>query len=170
MKLLFNVALFQIGWFASVLGAAHDRPYLGPLIVGVALAVHLRFFATKREGFLILASALLGAVAESAIGLTGVIAYRADPPPSWLCPPWIVAMWTNFSLTLRHSLRWLERRFVLAAIAGAVGGPLAYLTGRRLGAIELIEPVAAILLLAALWRIALLLLFAMSRHLKKNQA
>lgn len=165
MKTLLNVALFQIGWFASVLGAAHDRLYPGPLVVGVALALHLRFFGTRREGWLILASALLGLVAESALGLTQLVSYAADPAPAWLCPPWIVAMWANFGLTLRHSLSGLERRPYLATALGAVAGPLAYAGGAELGAIVLHDLVRASLFISVLWGFGLATLSRVSWRL-----
>lgn len=162
MKILANVLLFHIGWFASVLGAAQDRPYLGPAVVGIALAIHLCLFGTRRELLLILASAALGTIAESAFARTGFASYRADPLPPWLCPPWISAMWANFAMTLRHSLRWLEARPFLALVVGAAAGPLAYLAGARLGAIAFHDPAPAILFLAALWATALAALLRLS--------
>ena len=166
VRTLLNIALFQIGWFASVLGAAHHRPYLGPLVVGTALAIHLRFFGTKLEALLILASALLGTVAESSLALAGLLAYRADPGPAWACPPWIVAMWANFGLTLRHSLRGLDGRPLLATAVGAVAGPLAYVAGSRLGALTLLEPVSGVLLLSVLWGGALYALLRIQLSIK----
>jgi hypothetical protein len=60
-------------------------------------------------------------------------------------------MWMLFATTLNVSLRWL-RRFPLAAIAlGAIGGPLAYWGGARLGAMEFTAPVAATAALAIGW-------------------
>ena len=163
MKLLGNVALFQIGWLASVLGAAQDRPFLGPIVVSIVVAIHLRSLGTKGEGLLILASALLGTTAESVLASTGTLSYHADPPPLWLCPPWITAMWANFAITLRHSLRWLESRPALAALLGAVAGPLAYAAGARLGAIEPLG-MLAFLSLAMLWGISVPILFRLSRN------
>jgi hypothetical protein len=165
VKLVANVALFQIGWFASVLGAASGYPLVGPAVVGVVLTVHLLRFGTRREAALVAASALLGAAAESALFLTGLVSYRADSPPVWLAPPWIIGMWANFAITLRHSLRWLGSRWLLAAFLGAVAGPLAYVGGERLGAIELLKPLPAILALAALWGLALVGFLGLSRRL-----
>jgi hypothetical protein len=60
-------------------------------------------------------------------------------------------MWMLFATTLNVSLRWL-RRYPLAAIAlGAIGGPLAYWAGARLGAMEFAAPVAATAALAFGW-------------------
>ncbi len=168
MKTLANLALFQIGWFASVLGAAQGHPFAGPLVVGIAIAIHLRWFGTKREALLILASAAFGTVAESALSLTGLVSYRSDPVPSWLCPPWITAMWANFAMTLRHSLRWLEGRWFLGWLLGAAAGPLAYVAGSRLGAIELLDAIPALSILASVWAGALIALPLLSRKIARS--
>jgi hypothetical protein len=152
---LANAVLFHIGWFASVLGAATGHPFAGPIVVALLLVAHLRLFGTRREAILILASAALGALAESALGLTGWLSYRSHPGPSWLCPPWIVAMWVNFGMTLRHSLRWLEGRRAFAALIGGFFGPFAYVAGSRLGAIELVQPGPALIALGVVWALSL---------------
>jgi hypothetical protein len=167
LSTLGNVALFQIGWFASVLGAARGHPLAGPVVVIVALTIHLNWSGTRREWVLILAGALLGTVAESALALTGLVSYRADPAPAWLSPPWITALWANFTMTLRHSLAWLEGRWLLASLIGGGAGPLAYLAGWRLGAIELPEPVPTFFILAALWAVATTSLLFLSRKLPR---
>ena len=47
-------------------------------------------------------------------------------------------MWINFALTLNGSMRWLHGRYLLAAVLGAIGGPLAYVAGVKLGAAALL--------------------------------
>ena len=48
-----------------------------------------------------------------------------------IAPFWMLALWIAFATTLNHSMRWLMHRPVVAAIGGAVFGPLAYLAGRN---------------------------------------
>ena len=43
-------------------------------------------------------------------------------------------MWMNFALTLNHAMAWLKGRPVVGLILGAIGGPLAYFAGAKLGA------------------------------------
>jgi hypothetical protein len=155
VKTAANVALFQIGWFASILGAAGGHAFVGPVAVGLILAIHFRWLGTKREWPLLVLSGALGTLAESVLALTGLVSYRADPAPRWLCPPWITAMWVNFAMTLKHSLGWLEGRCVLALLLGALAGPLAYVAGERLGAIELARPPLALTTLGLIWGSAL---------------
>ena len=63
----------------------------------------------------------------------------------------MVSLWIAFATTLNHSLRWLVNRPVAAALCGAIGGPLAYLAGAKLGALTIGAPLPAIALIAVLW-------------------
>jgi hypothetical protein len=58
----------------------------------------------------------------------------------WLAPVWIIAMWAGFATLLHVALRWLLPHRWLAALLGAVGGPLAYYAGMRLGAVNFPDP------------------------------
>jgi hypothetical protein len=50
---------------------------------------------------------------------------------------WIIALWITLGLTLNHSMAWM-RRYIWASVAlGAIGSPLSYFAGSRLGAAEL---------------------------------
>lgn len=158
MRTLLNLALFQLGWLACVVGAAAGRPWLGVGVVGIVLGVHVIGPGRPNELPLVAASAALGIVADSALRASGLVLYAAAWSPSWLAPVWIVAMWANFAITLDHSLSWLSRRPFLAAALGALGGPLAYVAGSRLGAVEL-RP-WSLAALAAIWAVALPLLTA----------
>jgi hypothetical protein len=150
--MLANFILFQLGWFACVLGGAHDRPWLG---TGVALAIvvwHLaRVRDPRRELALVLIAAAVGAAFESALSALGWVRYPTGMLVPGTAPVWLVAIWMLFATTLNVSLRWL-RRFPPAGIAlGAIAGPLAYWGGARLGAMEFVAPVAATAALAIGW-------------------
>jgi hypothetical protein len=164
--MLLNYGLFQLGWFACVMGAAKGHPWLGLPVVAMAVLVHL--FAARqpvREASLLLICTLLGAVLDSALLLTGWIEY---PNGLWLpglAPYWIVAMWVLFGTTLNRSLRWMRGRPWLALLFGAVGGPLSYAAGEGMGAMSMSNPVMAMTALAALWGLVLPLLFATAARL-----
>ena len=49
----------------------------------------------------------------------------------------ILAVSTLFATTLNGSMAWLAGRYRLAAVLGALCGPVSYLAGARLGAIAL---------------------------------
>ena len=47
MKKIINLTLFQIAWFAAVLGAANDVPWLGPLVMVPVLVWLARVCAVR---------------------------------------------------------------------------------------------------------------------------
>jgi len=131
-----NYLGLQLGWLACAWGAANGLPWLGPLVVAVHLGIHLYWSAERRrEAVFIVIVTLLGLVVDSLQKVSGLVVYAADfPALPWLAPPWIVAMWTLFATAINSSLKWLDGRYGLAAILGAVFGPLSYRAGAALGA------------------------------------
>ena len=161
-----NVVLFQAAWFAAVLGAARGMLWLGPLSMIPVLALHLALEENRRgEARLLLAAGLLGFLFDTTFVAGGVFTPLQDlfPPP--ISPPWMVCPWLNFGATLNVSLAWLRGHFILAAAFGAVGGPLAYYSGARLGATEALPTTTGMLLLAIGWGIMTPLLVWLARTL-----
>lgn len=144
-----NALWLQAGWWACVLGA-HTPAWL--LVIPVGLALHLWLCpAPGDEAWALLRVALLGCIADSLLGLLGVFVFEA-----WPLPLWLALMWLVLACGMRHSLAWAGRVPWCGALAGLVGGPLAYLAGARLAGVEL--PLGAMgtgLLLAPLWALGL---------------
>ncbi|MGK2926041.1 MAG: DUF2878 domain-containing protein, partial [Lysobacterales bacterium] len=170
MNLAVNFVAFQLGWFACVLGAANGLPWAGPLVVLAVVTLHLaRARRPLPELRLIGLAMALGLLVDSLLLATGWLSYPSGlwlpgPWQSNLAPYWIVAMWALFATTLNLSMGWLRGRPLLAALMGAVGGPLSYLAGEKLGGIELTAPVAALSALAFAWAVAMpLLMWAAAR-------
>lgn len=159
MTRLVNFAMFYIGWFACVAGAARGWPWFGPAVVAVLLAAHLYITpGRRREARLIALVGLLGFTVDSIQAGLGVYSFvsegqgAASMLPAWLCPPWMTALWMVFASTLNGSMSWLAGRVGVAAAAGALFGPLSYLAGERLGAIALnADPVISLGVLAVTW-------------------
>jgi hypothetical protein len=152
MKVLVNAVAFQAGWFATVLGAANGLPWLGLAAVLAVGGLHLR--ASPRPGVearLLLVAMALGLGFDSLLLATGWIVYPNGLFAPGLAPYWIVALWALFATTLNVSLRWLRGRDVLAVVFGAIGGPLSYLAGARLGAMTFVDTAPALLALAIGW-------------------
>jgi hypothetical protein len=163
MKLLINFVAFQLGWFACVLGAAKGLPWLGPVMVAAVVALHLAMARRPLpELYLVLAAMVLGLVADSLLLATGWLNYSVGLWLPGLAPYWIIAMWALFATTLNVSMGWMRGRPVLTVLMGAVGGPLSYLAGEKLGAIELTQPIHALAALALAWAIAMPLLMRLS--------
>lgn len=159
-----NVVLFQAAWFAAVLGAAKGMFWLGPLSMIPVLAIHLALQDDRRgEAKLLLTAALLGLAFDTVLVAGGVFTPLQHFFPRPVSPPWMICLWLNFAATLNVSLAWLRGRYVLAAFFGSVGGPLAYYSGARLGATEMLPSTTSMLLLALGWGIMTPLLVLMAR-------
>ena len=121
---LLNAAGFQVGWFACVMGAAADNPWIGPAFVGLLTSLNLFFFPFRMLQLrLIVFAALLGTTLDGILILSNVFTFTGSALPPWLSPLWLTAMWINFALTLRISMSWLLNRYGLGAVMGGIGGP-----------------------------------------------
>lgn len=166
---LLNVALFQGAWFAAVLGAAGGRPWLGPAAVALVVAIHLVLTDNRPgETKLLLTAGVLGFFFDTVLVVTGTFLPVPHLLPRPFSPLWMVALWLNFATTLNVSLAWLRSRYLLAALFGAVGGPLAYYSGARLGATEALPTTRAMLVLAAGWGIMTPLLVGAANYFRRQ--
>lgn len=167
MNKLANFAAFQAGWFACVLGAANGYPWLGPpavlFLAGVQWALWWRSWSAL---LLLTAAAALGYLADSLLVTAGLLAFPEKAQLGGPSPVWMVVLWPNFAAALLESLSWLDGRYVLAALLGAAGGPLAYWGGEQFGAIRL-AGWPAYGAVALEWAAATPLLLATSRRLKE---
>lgn len=162
MAIFINFAAFQFGWFSAVIGAANQLPWVGPLVIAAVLALH--FYMADRplqEVSLVLACAVIGTWFDSMLVAFGWVAYPSGQWHAMIAPYWIISMWMLFATTLNISMTWLRGRPWLAAVAGAVAGPLTYMAGTRLGAIELLNQEAALAALGIGWAIMLPALVAL---------
>ena len=166
-----NYLGLQIGWFACAIGAARGMPWLGPLVVLVYLILHLAWSEKRaRELTFILLVGLLGWVVDSLKKVTGLISYASDISITWMAPPWIEAMWLLFSTSLNGTLMWLQGRYFVAVILGAVFGPLSYVTGVRLGAIEFNKDLLfTIVVLAVVWGISVPFIAWLAKKITGNR-
>jgi hypothetical protein len=166
MNLLINVAAFKLGWVSSVVGGAQQLPWLGPLVVFAAVALHLaRAQRPSSEFMLIIACGLIGAVFDSALVAAGWVTFPSGMFSDLMAPYWIVTMWMLFGTTINLSMRWMRGRPLLAAAFGFVGGPLAYLAGYKIGGIQFVDQPAAMAMLAIGWAIMMPLLMQLGERL-----
>jgi hypothetical protein len=149
---LLNYLLYQIGWFACVLGAAWLRPWSGTVLALLLLAVHLGLATDRRRQLLIMgAAAGVGLLVDSTLLAFGVFAFHSGLVVEWLPPVWMSVLWIQFATTLNYCLRWLSGRYVTSAVLGLMGAPLAFLGGEKLGAISFLPPRGLHLALLAIW-------------------
>lgn len=153
---LLELAVLQAVWLLVVGAAGRGNGWIGPLAVGLLLPVYAARSATpSRELFFFAVLGLGGSLIDSLQGGFGILEFRLRPA-EWVCPLWITAMWVHLGMQLRGPLASLVGRPWLAATLGAVGGPLAYWAGVRLGAAQFHpRPVLSVVVIGAVWAIAL---------------
>lgn len=156
---LLNFIVFQVAWLGCVMGGARGLDAYVALAVAAAVTLHLAFAPRPApEALLVAIVAGIGLVWDSLVIAMGLMVYRPGLLPPGLAPLWIVAMWALFATTLNLSLGWLKGRPWLAALLGAVGGPMAYLAGQRLGAVDLPQPMLALVVQGLGWSLLMPLL------------
>lgn len=166
MNLLMNVAAFKLGWISSVVGGAQHLPWLGPMVVFAAVALHLvRAQRPSSEFMLILSCGLIGAVFDSVLVAAGWVTFPSGMFSELMAPYWIVTMWMLFGTTINLSMRWMRGRALLASAFGFVGGPLAYIAGHKIGGIEFVDQTAAVAMLAVGWAVIMPLLMHLGERL-----
>lgn len=168
-KNIINFVLFQISWLVCVLSGAADTNVPAVLMTVVFVLVHFRYFAWRYTDLrLIIAGLLVGLILDSFYSAAGLMAYNAQSLPPF-APWWILCLWINFTLTLNHSLSWLLERRWLAALISAVGSPLSYFAGQKLGALNWLQPEMLIMVTAVTWAIAVPMLLTLASHWRKQE-
>lgn len=161
---LANLLGFQAVWFAGVLGAVHGLPWAGPLTALLFIIAHFIWKSDRHSDLRMLAIALpIGLAADSLLAASGMLVYASPWPSPLLAPPWILAMWAGFALTMQHSMGFLRGRWITAAIFGLIGGPLTYWgAAQGFGAVEFKAPLPlALATLGVIWGIALPAMYAL---------
>lgn len=154
MNIAINIIAFKIGWASTIFGAAGGMPWLGPVVVFVAILIHLHRAAYPAEEVrLLLLAGLIGGCWDSIMVAAGWLSYANGQILPGTAPVWIVGMWVLFATTLNLSFRWLRSKLALAALLGAIFGPLSYYIGATLGAVELVQFSTAMIALAVAWAI-----------------
>lgn len=163
---LINFVLFQIGWFACVLGSAYSYPWLGTSIAILIISYHVLLSKfPAREIWLIIFAILIGGIWDSLLVWMQLISYNNGMWSQNLAPHWIIALWALFATTLNVSLRWMKGKWLIAVIAGAIAGPLAYYAGHRLGAVYFSDTSTALIYLGVGWAVFMPLLLLVSQRL-----
>jgi hypothetical protein len=154
-----NGVLFQLTWFACVLGGAASTSVWGVAAV-VLLLGHAGFTGTlSRDVVLASAAAAIGFLVETFWIQTGVLDYGG----ATVAPFWIVLLWAAVGLSLNHCLSMFKSRPWLGGSLAGLGAPLSYLGGERLGAVSIADPLQ-LLWISVVW----LLLFALAFHLART--
>ncbi len=158
MKKVANFVLFQAGWFALVLSVEQSWAWLAFAFVAASLALHLSWISDnpRRDGLLFAIVPPLGLLLDTALAHGAVLHYRGAPLLGVLAPGWILAMWAIFATTFHSSMSWMQGRYRIAALLGAVGAPLSYAGAARTSAVAFFEPTwRSVALVALAWGLAM---------------
>lgn len=131
LRLLTNVVLFQLGWFACLLLS-------GVWVVLIAITVlllHFYFIVPQEQRIkelnLIVIVLFVGVILELCY-LFGEVLIRSggESYPAF----WLLIIWALFATTFRYSLSWLRPKLWLASIFAGVAAPMSYYAGANLNA------------------------------------
>lgn len=135
-----NFVLFQLLWFAAVLGAAQGASWWAlPVLIAMLAWTPITGASLLADLRLLIIGVAIGLVFEIAFIASGAIAYQAQWS-NWAPPVWIIALWAGFAISFNHSMAWLCQRPGLACVFGGTGAVLSLLAGLRLGAAEALMP------------------------------
>jgi hypothetical protein len=154
-----------------VLGAGNGIPWLGIIGVPLVLVIHGALSRNRKaEVILLFTAGALGFSVDTLLIFAGVFTPVPYLFPMPLSPPWMVLLWMNFAAVLNASLRKLHGRYLLSAVLGAIGGPAAYYSGAKLGAMTSLPDTVDLFVLSAVWAAAVPLLYWLAAGINKRYA
>lgn len=170
-----NAVLFQITWFACVLGGAQGVWLWGAIGVSLLLVFSYSQGCLSRDLKFVGTLFLVGLCLDSLWATTSILDFGSEAWPVELlgqriliAPPWILLLWVGVGLTLMHSLSvFVARPWLGALMAGGASVP-SYLAGQRLDAVVLPNPYA-LGLIVLVWAILFYILFSWARTMQSAQ-
>ena len=169
MALLVNFIGFQVGWFACVLGAAHDKELLGMIIALGIVIYHVVSQANLINELKLVSSAVvIGLFWETWVLNLNILEYPSHIANAFWAPAWLIMMWALFATTINLSMGWLKGRWVLSVFMGAVFGPLAFIGGEKLGAVVFLDSILSIVTLSIGWGLLMPLLLWIAERINHN--
>lgn len=148
---LAGFVIFDFVWLSAVLGR-EAWIWLTAVLILAMLAATPKLLWQRRYAFLILVFA--GLFAEFLTVYFGVISFTGT---DWL-PPWLILLWVGFTGMSLIVFDWLRGKALLAALLGAVFGPITYFAGTRINAAEIIIAFPyAVTVYAVMWGLIMVL-------------
>jgi len=106
------------------------------LVIWLALAILACLMLSPAHRMYAVLLAAAGSLLDALWAMTGLIAFTGAS----LMPLWMVALWLMFATVWTQLTRTTTLPGWMLTLLATVGGPVAYLIGERLGAIEFLEP------------------------------
>lgn len=165
---LVNGILYASAWFVLVNYGAESPSLISTIIALGFYAAQLCLFAKFDKTSLRICAPLsiialgLGLLQEMVFIHSKILIYPNDGN---FPPLWILALYPLFSLTLNSSLAFLNKSLKLTFFLGGFGALLSYLSGEKLGRVQLFPPLAY-LVIFLFWGVFLTFLIILNRKLK----
>ncbi len=162
--IIVNAVLFQLLWFAAVIGSA--KGFVWPYLLFSTLLIVWQLHPSHRHPSdlkVVAVAVVLGLIIDTLFLQFNVFKFADSFPVEGISPLWIILLWVGFALTVNHSMQWLNKHPLLPALAGAIFAPLSYLAGLRLGAVEYhIDPLLVSAFISVPWALALTILYTIA--------
>jgi hypothetical protein len=156
MRFWTTLAAYELVWLCAVMGAGHGLAWPGVAAAGLFAGWRLAGSRCRRVELKVAGITVLLALALEWTWVTSGLIVYAAPWPFASAPAWLIGLWLAFGLTVVPLFGYLHERPALAAILGALGGPLAYLGAARAHALRLPGPAwRGLLALALGWAIVM---------------
>ncbi len=156
---LINGLMFNTTWFAIVLT---ESAIFAPILALLHLAIH--FWVMGRglvEAKLVLQVTMFGLLLDQLLFWAGVFTVNGY---STLPPLWMTCIWPVLATTFMHAFSGLQRRHLLAALFGAVGGVASFTAGTRLTAVAFGSDYFGPVIMAIIWAIIFPFLLEIARR------
>lgn len=159
---VFRFILFYASWLGSVYSVHYPYPEIISFLCFLPLLVSFMYGAQNRRQIL----KMMGLISCAGLTMDSFlhgIGFFEFPFESWLpwpiVPVWYFPLWMGFACSMVDTSVLFRGRVWLAGALGAVGGPLSFMAGERLGAIVIHGP---IWVLSLLW---IFVVYAMVRFI-----
>jgi hypothetical protein len=130
---LANALLFQLTWFACVLGGAAGEPLWAAPWLALLAVQAFRGRSLRCDAVLVVLGVACGLVMDTAWIMLGVLDYAGAA----IAPVWIVMLWAGVALTVNRSLSLFHRAPWLGGLLAGLCAPLSYVAGEKLGAVQI---------------------------------
>ena len=110
-KILFNIIGFYICWWGSILGAANDNYFIGPLFVVIFLFIHsIKVMHYSNEILFLVICYFIGFLIDTIFLRLNIINFNGYLPENYrLAPIWVTGLWVCFGASVSHSFKWIKR-------------------------------------------------------------
>lgn len=168
----FSTAIFYAGWVICLRESSIEHSYYGVLLVLSFIAYYLYTSSCRKADYVLLSLVvLIGPLSDVLYVRLGLLQYHSISPyplSSWLPPLWVFALWGLFGANIQL-FSWLKRRWWLATLLGALGGPFSYLSVVQLGGASLLTPLPlAFIAIGGIWALFLPICIWLNDYLKKK--